>query len=100
MANFDSRVEAESLATMMEAGEWSVTLEGGNLSATKIFDEVTKEFCRLSPEQRQSTADVLKDLPKLELLRNGQSEAFGLVSSRIINGEPRGFASLNCETGR
>lgn len=97
MPNFDAKTEARTLQSALLMAEQHTLSDGGSHVAGKLYDEVTKEYCRLSETDKKATVKALKESTVVEVLQNGLGEdVFAKTSGRFNNI----FMALKCDVKR
>ena len=77
MTEFDAKSEATLLKHMAEGFDSLSGRYGGDHSAAKLYDDVRREWCKLSQKQSDSTAAELGPA----LLKDGSGNSVGITTA-------------------
>jgi hypothetical protein len=77
MAEFNAKNEAALLSTMAKGYDNLTHSTGGGQTAAKLYDEIGKEWCKLSPQQAATTADFFAAPGRL--LKDGNGTTVGIL---------------------
>lgn len=98
MSDFNPTQEARALVAQLRLEEGLAGQPGANFLAMQLRDEVAKQFCSLSPEQRTSTIGELSKVPRLEIISDGNNKPLIAISNLSGTYNPTASLPLDCSS--
>ena len=101
MPDFDAAKEVRALDVVLEYAENAAGSHSGNLTSSKLLEDAQSQFCKLSPENQESTVSAMEKFDDgsnyMRVIRGGFDQPVGVVH-RSGNGNTtsESFLSLNC----
>ena len=79
MAEFNAKNEANLLSLMARGHDNLTHMDSGGQTAAKLYDDISREWCKLSPQEATKTADSFSGTA--ELLRDGNGNPVGILTN-------------------